>query len=79
MTYGVGISYLIHMVGNNADHTSKEKYMYTVSVLWGSKQVSHSAWTRGKALGWLHQYPNDDVFIKVTNPVGKTIAVKYAR
>jgi hypothetical protein len=53
--------------------------MYTVSVLWGNKEVSHTAWTKGKALGWLYQYPNNDVFIKVTNPIGKTIAIKYAR
>jgi hypothetical protein len=53
--------------------------MYTVSVLWGSKQINHTAWTKGKALSWLYQYPNHDVFIKVTNPIGKTVAVKYAR
>ena len=53
--------------------------MYTVSVLGGSKAVSHKAMTKGKALGWLYQYPNDDVFIKVTNLFGKTIAVKYKR
>jgi hypothetical protein len=53
--------------------------MYTVSVLWGSKAVSHKSMTKGKALGWLHQYPNEDVFIKVTNLLGKTIAVKYKR
>jgi hypothetical protein len=35
--------------------------------------------TKGKALSWLHQYPNEDVFIKVTNLLGKTVAVKYKR
>ena len=69
------------MVSNNANHMTnyKENVMYTVSVLWGSKAVSHKAMTKGKALGWLYQYPNDDVFIKVTNLFGKTIAVKYKR
>lgn len=60
--------------------TNKEKYMlYTVSVLWGNKEVKHTARSKSKALTWLHKYPNEDIFIKVTDVFGKTVAVKYKR
>jgi len=53
--------------------------LYTVSVLWGNKEVKHTARSKSKALTWLHKYPNEDIFIKVTDVFGKTVAVKYKR
>lgn len=53
--------------------------MYTVSVLWGSKQTNHTSWSKSKALSWLYKYPNEDVFIKVTDVLGRTVAIKYKR
>lgn len=53
--------------------------MYTVSVLWGNKQINHTSWSKSKALSWLYKYPNEDVFIKVTDVFGKTVAIKYKR
>ena len=53
--------------------------MYTVSVTWSTKTYTHKALTHNEALSWLRQYPNQDVFGKVTNLFGKVIAVKYKR
>jgi hypothetical protein len=53
--------------------------MYTVSVTWSTKTYTHKALTRNEALSWLRQYPNQDVFGKVTNLFGNTVAVKYHR
>ncbi len=53
--------------------------LYNITVLWGTKEVSHTSWTKGKALSWLYKYPNEDVFIKVTDVFGKTVAIKYKR
>lgn len=53
--------------------------MYTVSITWSDKTYTHKAVTRNGALSWLRQYPNQDVFGKVTNLFGNTVAVKYHR
>jgi hypothetical protein len=53
--------------------------LYTVTVLWGNKQSNHSTWSKSSALSWLYKYPNQDVFIKVTDMMGKTVAIKYHR
>jgi hypothetical protein len=53
--------------------------MYKVQVLWGSKAVTHAAWSKGQALAWMYMYPKGDVFIKVTNVFGQTIATRYYR
>ena len=53
--------------------------MFTVSVLWGDKQSTHKSWSKSRALAWLYKYPNEDVFIKVTDVFGKTVAIKYKR
>lgn len=57
-----------------------ERYiMYTVSIQWGSKAVSHTAWSKSSALAWLYQYPKQDVFGKVSDLFGRTVAVRYYR
>jgi len=53
--------------------------MYTVSIQWGSKAVSHTAWSKSSALAWLYQYPKQDVFGKVSDLFGRTVAVRYYR
>lgn len=53
--------------------------MYTVSILWGDKEVKHTSWSKSKAIAWLYKYPSEDVFIKVVNVFGKTVAIKYHR
>ena len=53
--------------------------MYTVSIQWGSKAVTHTAWSKSSALAWLHQYPKEDMFGKVTDIFGRSIAVRYYR
>jgi len=53
--------------------------MYTVSILWGSKAVTHTAWSKSSAIQWLYQYPKKDVFGKVTDMFGRSIAVRYYR
>ena len=77
LTYGVYISYLIDT--DTLVRLTKEKYMYTVSITWSDKTYTHKAVTRNGALSWLRQYPNQDVFGKVTNLFGNTVAVKYHR
>lgn len=59
---------------------STEGYnMYTVSIQWGSKAVTHTAWSKSSALAWLYQYPKQDVFGKVSDLFGRTVAVRYYR
>ena len=53
--------------------------LYNITVLWGTKEVKHTARSKSKALAWMYQYPKEDVFIKVTDVFGKTVAVKYHR
>lgn len=53
--------------------------MYKVQVLWGSKAVTHTAWRKGQALEWMYKYPKQDLFIKVTDLFGRTIATRYYR
>jgi len=56
-----------------------EYIMYTVSIQWGNKRVTHTAWSKSSALEWLYQYPRGDVFGKVTDLFGRSIAVRYYR
>lgn len=56
-----------------------EYIMYTVSIQWGSKAVTHTAWTKSSALEWLYKYPRADVFGRVTDIFGRSIAVRYYR
>jgi hypothetical protein len=58
---------------------TKEYIMYTVSIQWGSKAVTHTAWSKSSAISWLYQYPKKDVFGKVTDMFGRSIAVRYYR
>lgn len=60
-------------------HHNKEYIMYTVSILWGSKAVTHTAWSKSSAIAWLYQYPKEDMFGKVTDIFGRSIAVRYYR
>ena len=53
--------------------------MYTVQVLWEGKAATHTAWRKGQALEWLYAYPKKDVFAKVTDMFGRSIAVRYYR
>jgi hypothetical protein len=53
--------------------------MYTVTVQWGELVKTHKAWTLSSAKGWMYSYPNKDVFAKVTNVFGSTVAVRYKR
>lgn len=53
--------------------------MYTVSIQWGSKAVTHTAWSLSSAKAWMYTYPNKDVFAKVTDLFGNTLAVRYYR
>ena len=53
--------------------------MYTVSIQWGSKAVTHTAWSKSSALAWLYQYPKQDMFGKVSDLLGRTVAVRYYR
>ena len=53
--------------------------MYTVTVQWGELVKTHKAWTLSSAKQWLYAYPNKDVFAKVTNVFGRTVAVRYKR
>jgi hypothetical protein len=53
--------------------------MYTVSIQWGSKAVTHTAWSLSSAKQWLLSYPNKDMFGKVTDMFGNTLAVRYYR
>jgi hypothetical protein len=53
--------------------------MYTVTVQWGSKAVTHTAWTLASANEWLRLYPDEDIFGTVTDCLGRTVAVKYYR
>lgn len=53
--------------------------MYTVNVRWGAMTKTHRAWSKASALEWLYTYPKQDVFAKVTDIFGRTIAVRYYR
>lgn len=53
--------------------------MYTVTVTWGDMTKTHKAWTLASAKSWMYAYPNKDVFAKVANLFGKTVAVRYKR
>jgi hypothetical protein len=53
--------------------------MYTVHITWGETVVKHSALTLASAKQWLYQYPNSDLFGKVTDLFGRTVAVRYCR
>ena len=53
--------------------------MYTVSVRWGEIVKTHKAWTLAGAKGWMYAYPKRDVFAKVTDLFGRTMAVRYCR
>jgi hypothetical protein len=53
--------------------------MYTVNVRWGELTKTHKAWTLSSAKAWMYTYPNKDVFAKVTNLFGQTVAVRYKR
>lgn len=53
--------------------------MYRVSILWEGKAVTHTAWSKSSALEWLYQYPRSNVFGKVTDLFGRSIAVRYYR
>jgi hypothetical protein len=53
--------------------------MYTVNVRWGELVKTHKAWTLSGAKQWMYTYPNKDVFAKVTNLFGQTVAVRYKR
>ena len=53
--------------------------MYSVAVRWGELTKTHKAWTLASAKAWMYTYPNKDVFIKVTDLFGRTIAVRYYR
>ena len=57
----------------------KEYSMYTVSVQWGELVATHKSWTLSGAKQWMYAYPNKDVFAKVTNVFGQTVAVRYKR
>ena len=57
----------------------KEYSMYTVTVQWGDLVKTHKAWTLSSAKEWMYTYPNKDVFAKVTNVFGSTVAVRYKR
>jgi hypothetical protein len=56
-----------------------ENDMYKVKVLWGNKSVTHKAWSLVSAKQWMYAYPKADVFIKVVNMFGRTVAVRYCR
>lgn len=58
---------------------SKEYSMYTVTVQWGDMVATHKAWTLSSAKQWMYAYPNKDVFAKVTNLFGRTVATRYKR
>ena len=54
--------------------------MYTVQIQWGSKRVTHTAWTLADAKDWLYQYPkgtSHGFFGKVTDVFGRRVAVRY--
>ena len=53
--------------------------MYTVTVQWGDLVATHKSWTLSGAKQWMYAYPNKDVFAKVTNLFGRTVAVRYKR
>jgi hypothetical protein len=53
--------------------------MYKVSILWGNKAVTHTAWSKSSAIEWLYQYPKEDVFGRVTDMFGRSVAVRYCR
>ena len=53
--------------------------MYTVTVQWGELVATHKSWTLSGAKQWMYSYPNKDVFAKVTNVFGQTVAVRYKR
>jgi hypothetical protein len=53
--------------------------MYTVSITWGNKAVTHTAWTLASAKTWMAAYPKQDVFGKVTDLFGRRVAVRYYR
>lgn len=53
--------------------------MFTVTVLWEDTVYTHKAWTKASALGWLYGYPRKNVFGKVTDIFGRSIAVRYYR
>ena len=54
--------------------------MYTVHILWGSRAVTHTAWTLSEAKTWLYMYPKDTserFFGKVTDLFGRRVAVRH--
>ena len=57
----------------------REYIMYTVSITWGDTVIKHTAITLSSAKQWLYQYPNKDLFGKVTDLFGRTVAVRYCR
>ena len=59
--------------------TNREYNMYTVSITWGDTVIKHTAITLSSAKQWLYQYPNKDLFGKVTDLLGRTVAVRYCR
>jgi len=57
----------------------REYSMYTVHITWGNTVAKHTAYTLASAKQWLYQYPNADLFGKVTDLFGRTLAVRYCR
>lgn len=64
---------------NTVLQISKEYIMYTVTVQWGELVATHKSWTLSSAKQWMYAYPNKDVFAKVTNVFGQTVAIRYKR
>ena len=69
---------LYSMRCNSAEQTTGV-HMYTVSITWGNKAVTHTAWTLASAKTWMAAYPKQDVFGKVTDLFGRRVAVRYYR
>jgi hypothetical protein len=53
--------------------------MYTVHVQWGSLTKTYRTWSLSNAKAWMYTYPKQDVFAKVTDLFGRTLAVRYYR
>jgi hypothetical protein len=70
---------ILYSMQSNSAVQMKGDCMYTVTVQWGDLVKTHKAWTLSSAKQWLYAYPNKDVFAKVTNVFGQTVAVRYKR
>ena len=80
LEFAIPVPLQLYITQTTRGVSSQQEYiMYTVSVQWEEKRITHTAWTKASALAWLACYRHPQVFAKVTDLFGRRVAVKYRR